>query len=254
MSVLGHAGKAALASVIIAACSSSAIAGTIDITSISGNWLNLHPNVNQPDSDSIRWGTPVNHGQSGYDFDSTAPLPANVGASTVFDLGTFTHLNRPIRDFTISGASLEVTIGVRPSGSSSNPMYVTSMFDFNHWETPNLHSSANPNPYLTCANGEQNAQGINQYGCADRVTAVTNSILSTSFLFEGKKYLFDVLGFRIGASQFTDFWTKERTDNSAVLQAQYTLAPVPLPAAGWYLLSVIGGFGAVAWRRRRKTA
>jgi hypothetical protein len=161
----------------------------------------------------------------------------------VFDLGTFTHRNQPIQAGTsITQATLKVFFDFM---IDDDPLMTiisrSSTFVFKHLETPN---GADP-----CADGGDNGVGVNVNGCADNVDPVTNPAFSEAFDVGGVTYLLDVTGFDIGSS----FWTVEGATNTATIQARFTakenVAPIPLPAAGWLLLSALAGAAALARRR-----
>lgn len=220
----------------------AASAATVEIVSVTGAWTSLTggQDVLGIDTSSVRWGEDIGNGQSGYDFTGIAPSgPHN--ANTLFDMGIFTHVNRPVEGGTsITAAVLEVlftfTIDGGPAISRS------SVFDFNHWETTNDN-----NP---CADGGVNGVGINVNGCADNVDPQTNPDFTETFEIAGVKYVFDVTGFDIGNS----FWTKENALNTATIRGRFTeernISPIPLPAAGWLLLAGVAGLGVAARKRR----
>ena len=226
---------------LLAVAATGASATTLSITTIQGLWQNDTPDaaVTGEGTSSIRWGVPQSGGaQSGYDF-TAEPTTLLVDADTMFDLGTFTHINRPITGETLNTAEIAVSIII---DGLADP--ITSVFSFQHLESNN---EANP-----CANpGADNSNG-----CADRVTATLNLEKSETFTIGGVEYVFNVTGFRVGGSQFTEFWTKENAENHAILQGTFTavenINPIPLPAAGWMLIAGLGGMAAM--RKRKATA
>jgi hypothetical protein len=227
------------------ALAGSAMANTISITNVAGEWTGIvgGTNTSGVGTDSIRWGVDVGNGQSGYDFVGNAPPTIfDLSPDELFDLGTFTHRNQPIQAGTsITSATLKVVFDFI-IGSDPTPISRSSTFVFKHWETPN---GVDP-----CADGNPNGVGVNSNGCADNVDPVTNPAFSESFDVDGFTYLLDVTGFDIGSS----FWTVEGENNTAKIQARFTLeenvAPIPLPAAGWLLASALLGAGAIARSRR----
>lgn len=235
---------AASAAAIIAAGAASA--ATVTLNSVSGVWSAAEPGdavgLGGIGSNELRWGTPGSTGQqSGYDFVGTAPPPVVVAADgSPILLGTFTHLNFPILadpdPSSITGATLDVTYDLDVDGNS---ILFTTSYSFAHWETPN---SANP-----CADGGDNGVGINDNGCADRVTVVNNPESSQSVVIGKMRYTFNVTGFDAGSNIL---WTRERDVTSANLFGSITVAAIPLPATGLLLLAGLGGMAAI--RRRRK--
>lgn len=233
-----------------------AYASTLNITGIAGTWTQTDPgfpDVTGQNTPEIRWGEPVQQGgsQSGYRFDA-AGVPINdVEADENFSLGTFTHFNFPIFAPSLSSARLSVDIDFDILDAGNNLIgqrSVTAVFEFDHWETPN---NADP-----CADGGANGVGVNDNGCADRVIATTNAGLSDFFTIGDENFVFDVLGFCRDCGPdpvpFTQFWTREDDANRAVLVARWTseVNVIPLPAAGWLLLTGLAGLAAMSRRKR----
>lgn len=162
-----------------------------------------------------------------------------------FYLGTFTHINKPIRGTLLSSA--ELTVSFFLDGLSEA---FSSVFTFDHWET---HNQAR-----TCANGGANYSGVNISGCADRVTATLNESRSDSFVIDGISYVMDISGFEYSGAALDSFWTRESRDNEAhlvgILRAVdgQVPSPVPLPASAMFVLSGLAGLAMTG--RRRKAA
>lgn len=256
--------KAACTALVISlAGSGAALAATVAGDTVTGTWTSVETpdtaRLNGVGTSQIRWGVGFRGGpQSGYGFageDLSGPTPLD----TVFKIGTFTHSNRPILTLptgksSIKGASLTVSIALNIGGSVTRTL--TSVFDFEHWETNN-----NPGPGQACANGAPNRTGLNVGGCADRVIATRNDGQSDSVQIGNLIYELDITGFLFNGQALTEFWTVEGRENSAILQGVVRTrdvgeppppppAPIPLPAAGWLMIAGLGGLAAAARRRR----
>ncbi|WP_210115066.1 THxN family PEP-CTERM protein [Roseovarius aestuariivivens] len=205
------------------------------IDSVTGVWTAVSgATVSGLGSNEIRWGTPTTTGgeQSGYRFDGAAPpTQGPYSEGQVFDLGSFTHFNFPIFAPSITFAELEVTTAGTVGGAAFS---ITSVFDFDHFETPNDGSP--------CAAG-----GVQP--CPDLVTPTLNIGASESVSVGGVDYFISVTGFDIG----TGFLTLEGQSNTAQLQGTFTarVSAIPLPAAGWMLIAGLGGLAAMGRRRKK---
>lgn len=211
--------------------------------SVGGAWVDVDggDRVAGVGNDRLSWGGLSKNRRSEYVFDGrnlTAEVP--VPSTQSYDIGTFTHRNYRIPDDSgITGARLRVNVGVNIEGQDAS--FAPLFFDFDHWETDNR---ANP-----CANGQRNRQGVNGNGCADRVTILSDALVTNSVTVAGVQYLIRVSGFFEGDTPLGEFWTRENADNVAVLRGEITA--VPLPAAAFLLIGGIGGLGLLAARRRR---
>ena len=254
----------ATAAAIVFGGVSSAVAATLDVTSVNGNWTGLGSdashiptNVTGLNTNSVSWGTPYvgskTGKQSGYSFVGAAS--GQIESDTDFDLGTFTHHNFVINTGTsITGAGLGLVVNMVIGGVDRA---LTTAFNFSHDETKNS-GEANG----LCKNGGANGAGVNSAGCADKVTILDNTAQQDTFEVAGFLYILEITGFTQAGKTFSEFWTTEDEANSAILRARFTLvgpvppidpppAPVPLPAAGWMVLTGLGALAAT--RARRKT-
>jgi hypothetical protein len=229
----------------LAAAPMVASAATVTVGDSTASWSStgFTHGLGGQGTERLSWGRPHSDGggqQSYYDFD-----PAAEGISAAQDknflLGTFTHGNFAIRagaDGAIKSAVLDFQVAL--SFDLGEATY-EKLFDFEwlflHNETANR---ANP-----CANGAANGVGVNVNGCADKVEFDADSD-TYKFAFAEGVVTLEILGFEPG----TSFWTVENQANVASLYGRFSFAPapVPLPAAGWLLVS---GLLALAVVRRR---
>jgi hypothetical protein len=235
------------------ALSAPAMSASLSLNSIDGEWQNPSPSVSGEGTSQIRWGDPARSTdgpfyaqlgylldggqQSGYNFDASPDMV--VEDDTTFVLGTFTHLNFPIRGTLLESVDLSISFMVEGVAEA-----ITSVFSFDHWET---HNEAD-----VCADGDGQGEGRNNSnGCADRVTATLNEALSEMFTIDGVTYVLDITGFLHEGELMTEFWTLENATNEALLIGSFQVVPseVPLPATGLLLL---GGLAGMAMTRRRK--
>lgn len=197
----------ALTTTLVMAMPASATA--ISATDVSGIWTATTPAVSGLGTDTITWGTPTFlRRQSGYSFEGYAPPTFDIEEDSPFALGKFTHFNYPITGSSLQVASLLVSTTLLINGMSKT---IESVFDFEHWETTNYPRSG------VCANGERNRRGVNYFGCADRVTFSRNDGYSEEFVVGDKAYYLDISGFFYNRELATEFWTKEKRSNEALL-------------------------------------
>lgn len=234
MKIIRH--LSAIAAVLCIAAPVSA--ASITINGVDGVWSTSQPVVNGIGSTELRWGTPAVRRQSGYSF-VASQTPFEVEDQTQFTLGTFTHLNFPIRGVLLEAADLAVEFTI--AGVSG---VISTTFSFDHFETFNEAAA--------CPNGIGNGVGLNVNGCADNVSATVNEAKSEVFELDGVTYQLDISGFQYNGGLFESFWTQEDRANSAELVAIFnvveSVSEIPLPASGLLLL---GGFGALVLRRKR---
>jgi hypothetical protein len=233
-------------------------AATLDVSGVNGSWTGLtsgsgqNPTkINGLGTNTVRWGTPFRGKggtgeQSGYNF--TGMASGGYESGVEFDLGTFTHFNKTIKAGTsISGASLGLAVSIAIGGV---PQAITAAFNFAHDETLNDGESSG-----RCKDGGALNVGINDRGCADQVTILNNAGSANQFAINGVLYVLEITGFVVGGQPFTEFWTRERADNTAVLRARFrevggttsggggggnpTPSPVPLPGAAWLILTAL---------------
>ncbi|HEU0157116.1 MAG TPA: THxN family PEP-CTERM protein [Stellaceae bacterium] len=259
---------AAAGAIALAALTAApAAAHTVDFSNIVGTWQNAVPpgvvTITGPGTadPKARWGIPdPSPGpQSGYNFDAAAGIVTAMvppSPSDDFTLGTFTHVNEPIASGTsITGIQLAVTMDVSIDGNGQGSR--TFLFDFTHDETPNGDTPCpygGNDPSKPGGGPAPNGVGVNDNGCADRVTVNVDTATST-FMIGGDTYTVNIEGFKVGSDFATDFLTEEQNMDSAQLQANVTLASTVIPGAPEPAsLAVLGvGLAGLGILRRRKS-
>jgi hypothetical protein len=231
-----------LGTLALALLSTTALADTVVVDSVTGAWSaaigGANVNINNSGSpETIRWGT--GGPQSGYNFTGVAPpATGQFSPGDSFTLGTFTHLNNPIDSGTaITGVTLTLTILYKLNGGAEQSL--TDVFKFNHDETPNNPTFQDPN----C--------------CADIVTVTQNLAVSQTITIGTTDYTFGITGFQYNGGQFTQFSSPEGGTNSALLigtfdTVQHLAVPGPIVGAGLPgLIAACGGLLTLARRRRQ---
>ena len=223
----------------------AANAGTVVFTDIKGTWSSpTGASVNYSGNGSgyakASWGASTDYRKSAYTFDGASPINVNItspGSYGPFEIGEFTHNNWPINGNSITSIKLAISTKIIIDGIDQGVK--TFNYVFNHLETPNNVPGYNG----TCANGLKESASINANGCADRVQV---NFLSTSDTFNvgGNLYALDFAGFMDGKTPVTDFWTKERKDNSISMMASIKLVQSAVPEPSTWAMMIIG-FGAV---------
>ncbi len=185
---------------------------------------------------------------SGYVMDVGGPVVIGVppSPSNLFVLGNFTHANFGIPAGTeITGVTLTINADVFVDGVSAGNRSFVYLVD--HFETPNGN-----NP---CADGGTLGVGVNVNGCADRVRMAFLGI-SDSFMIGADLYSLEIMGFRVGGQDVTEFWTAETTFNTAGVLARVNLRseiPAAVPEPGTITLFAAGlAIAGVAARRRAR--
>jgi hypothetical protein len=211
----------------------SANAAPLDITNIQGSWLNVVPgpggtsvisNVGGQGTDTVRWPSPGDPNQSGYNFTPSGDI---IGAAlnTPLLLGTFQHINQVVGS---SILSVDYSFGFSTNG---NPPSLSDTFHFDHNETPN---STGTSP------------------ADDDIVTISSVFLNQVIIVGGDTYFFNLLGFSTnnGATFSSVFSSPEGGTNTAKLYGQITAQPVPEPGT---LMLFSTGIVIAAGRLRRRT-
>lgn len=231
------------AAAAVACFSAAADAATITIDVITAKWSNVSldgpgsvtqfRNDGTSDNPEIRWGQSTGSGQSGYVFDGRN-TPISTPEDTDFVLGDFTHNNFPINGSALASARLDITAQLKLDGNpiSGGPFF----FSFQHNETAN-HRPCNPPGATVCPD----------------VVSISSVSQGQTFKIGDKDYTLAFAGFQVNGNTVSQFVTEEGQSNTAQLIGRFSVAEVPLPAAGWLLVSALGGLGVMSRRRRHDT-
>jgi hypothetical protein len=217
------------AAIVALVAAGPANAGPLDISNITGAWMNPvgGANVAGAGSASISWGDSAAP-DSGYLFVPGGDIVSAPLATPLF-LGDFTHENEPIPSGT-GIAGVDLNFGFDTNGA---PLLVAAVFAFAHDETPNVGGSP----------------------MSDDIVTIVTPIVNIPITVGADVYFFNLLGFsQDGGVTFNNvFSSPEGGSNSAQLFGQITASPVPEPGMlvlfGVGLASVAG-----ALRRRQRVA
>jgi hypothetical protein len=221
----------------------------LTISSVVSTWHNVVGGANVDESlagptggtASISWGFPLpGEEQSGYDFSGIYPT-GPLDAPAIFDIGEFAH-----RNFTIAtgGGIQSADLTVAISGDVGGVGFVlTPTYTFTHIETTNFPNGG------VCVEG-----GVTP--CPDLVSfALASGEGSTNFVLDGFVYSVSILpGFLVGDEFVNSFLTLEDQVNTAILRGEFTVAPIPVPAALPLLATAMAGLALINRRRNRSAA
>ncbi|WP_375169905.1 THxN family PEP-CTERM protein [Marinobacter sp.] len=225
-----------------------AMATPIEITDVSGSWMDAVPGgpvISGEGTNTIKWGNSHPDYASGYAFNGSAAPAFSVHEGEEFVLGAFTHFNRPIGGQPLTSAELVVNTMIKVNGVAQ---LLESIFHFDHWETVNA-----PAPGRACANGESREASINRYGCADRVMISLSGSNSVAYAVGPKQYYLDITGFFHDGELTQELWTKERATNTSLLSGiiRSKVLEVPEPSSlALVALSLLGLFSRKALKKR----
>lgn len=215
-----------------------AAAAPIEITDVTGTWMNATPGssaIAGMGSDTIKWGNSHSDSQSGYAFAGSAAPAFEAYEGVEFALGEFTHFNYPIGGAPLTGAELKVSTMMNIDGVGR---MLESVFQFNHWETVNTPAAGN-----ACGNGESRDSAVNRYGCADRVTFALNRSSSMSYAVGPKEYYLDITGFFHDGELAHEVWTQERSTSTSLLSGIIRSRALEVPEPSSLALVVLGLLG-----------
>ncbi|MDR0842112.1 MAG: PEP-CTERM sorting domain-containing protein [Acidobacteriota bacterium] len=228
----------------------AAVADTVTIDAITGEWSNAIDEFGQPRPEWIYNGLSnpgdvsgiVEWGESAFEWYS-AITPLLVPTGMPFRLGTFSHINMPMDESAVTLGSVNLNLSI---GNFENPSTINTTVQFSLDATMD---NLNPCPYPT----------YGRYGCSDLVT------ISDFFYDEqitdngGNLYYLSLLGFSNDeGNTFTySYVTQEYMAGNPRLYAIVTNEPlspatVPEPASMLLLSAGLGGVCLTIWRKKKK--
>jgi hypothetical protein len=254
---------------VLVAIADAAAAASFTISEVSGAWSN--PNVSKEHKDKIkdvdidgelqiRWGQKLSDDrqQSGLGFKGNAGLTLQSGQ--LFELGQLRHFNNTIKRGAVRDVDFDLTLAF------SEVDIQTLTFNLDVTETSNIYDEDDLQAFglpdaklgetkqLDHCDSDYRTYSNVETSCADAI-AWTTLIpdQSQTFVQGGKKYHFELLGFRTQPDGLPtqSFLSDEKQITTAAVMARLTQVPEPGSVLSVFLLGGLLGLARRAKQQRR---